>query len=133
MLHRNNVPSICICNRKNHLAEFIFAYSCQKTIRFAGFKIKRKNVACNIRWFYCFRVAGGELFDFLSEKECLTEAEAVVFITQILEGMDYLHDRNIAHFDLKVLLIIVTNKSNIKRIKVVSNKIRQSPPDLSIS
>ena len=49
------------------------------------------------------RVAGGELFDFLSEKECLAEAEAVVFIRQILEGMDYLHDRNIAHFDLKVM------------------------------
>lgn len=51
---------------------------------------------------FIFRVAGGELFDFLSEKECLTEAEAVVFITQILEGVEYLHERNIAHFDLKV-------------------------------
>ena len=47
-------------------------------------------------------MAGGELFDFLSEKECLSEAEAVVFVTQILEGVEYLHERNIAHFDLKV-------------------------------
>ena len=46
------------------------------------------------------------MFDFLSEKECLTEAEAVAFITQILEGMDYLHDRNIAHFDLKVKIFV---------------------------
>ena len=42
------------------------------------------------------------MFDFLSEKECLSEAEAVVFITQILEGVEYLHERNIAHFDLQV-------------------------------
>jgi len=48
------------------------------------------------------RVAGGELFAFLSEKEYLAEPEAVTFMTQILRGVDYLHERNIAHFDLKV-------------------------------
>ena len=52
---------------------------------------------------HVLRVAGGELFDFLSEKDYLSEAETIDFITQILSGMDYLHDRNIAHFDLKVL------------------------------
>lgn len=48
------------------------------------------------------RVAGGELFDFLAEKESLTEEEATEFLKQILDGVFYLHSKRIAHFDLKV-------------------------------
>lgn len=48
------------------------------------------------------RVCGGELFDFLAQKESLSEEEATQFIKQILEGVNYLHARKIAHFDLKV-------------------------------
>ena len=48
------------------------------------------------------RVSGGELFDFLAQKESLTEEEATSFIKQILEGVNYLHAKKIAHFDLKV-------------------------------
>ncbi|MEQ2213062.1 hypothetical protein XENOCAPTIV_009141, partial [Xenoophorus captivus] len=47
-------------------------------------------------------VSGGELFDFLAQKESLSEEEATQFIKQILEGVNYLHTRKIAHFDLKV-------------------------------
>lgn len=48
------------------------------------------------------RVSGGELFDFLAQKESLSEEEATQFIKQILEGVSYLHTKKIAHFDLKV-------------------------------
>ncbi len=48
-------------------------------------------------------VAGGELFDFLAEKESLSEEEATEFLKQILDGVSYLHSKQIAHFDLKVL------------------------------
>lgn len=47
-------------------------------------------------------VSGGELFDFLAEKESLTEDEATQFLKQILDGVHYLHSKRIAHFDLKV-------------------------------
>lgn len=47
-------------------------------------------------------VAGGELFDFLAEKESLSEEEATQFLKQILDGVQYLHSKRIAHFDLKV-------------------------------
>lgn len=49
-----------------------------------------------------YRVAGGELFDFLAEKESLSEEEATEFLKQILDGVSYLHSKQIAHFDLKV-------------------------------
>lgn len=56
---------------------------------------------------YCFTnsfsIRGGELFDFIAEKESLTETDAIQFLKQILEGVNYMHSKHISHFDLKVL------------------------------
>ena len=46
-------------------------------------------------------ISGGELFDFLADREQLTENEAAGIIKQVLETLDYMHDQKIAHFDLK--------------------------------
>ncbi|KTG38330.1 hypothetical protein cypCar_00017172 [Cyprinus carpio] len=65
-------------------------------------------------------VSGGELFDFLAEKESLSEEEATQFIKQILEGVHYLHTRNIAHFDLKPENIMLLDKNApLPRIKLI--------------
>ncbi|XP_066511959.1 death-associated protein kinase 1-like isoform X1 [Hoplias malabaricus] len=56
-------------------------------------------------------VAGGELFDFLAEKESLSEEEATEFLKQILDGVNYLHSKQIAHFDLKPENIMLLNRS----------------------
>ncbi|KAM6165186.1 LOW QUALITY PROTEIN: death-associated protein kinase 1-like [Erethizon dorsatum] len=65
-------------------------------------------------------VAGGELFDFLAEKESLTEEEATEFLKQILNGVHYLHSLQIAHFDLKPENIMLLDK-NVPRpqIKII--------------
>ena len=55
-------------------------------------------MCCHI---YC-SLHGGELFDYVIEKDYLDEAEAVYYMTQILEGLDYMHKKNIVHLDLKV-------------------------------
>ncbi|XP_028835860.1 death-associated protein kinase 2-like isoform X2 [Denticeps clupeoides] len=44
---------------------------------------------------------GGELFDFVAEKENLSEGEAIEFMKQILEAVSFMHSKKIAHFDLK--------------------------------
>ncbi|CAL8381105.1 unnamed protein product [Arctogadus glacialis] len=65
-------------------------------------------------------VSGGELFDFLAQKESLSEEEATQFIKQILEGVNYLHSRNIAHFDLKPENIMLLDKNApLPRIKLI--------------
>jgi serine/threonine protein kinase len=46
-------------------------------------------------------VSGGELFDYLAEREQLTENEAAGIIKQVLETISYMHELKIAHFDLK--------------------------------
>ncbi|XP_041932762.1 death-associated protein kinase 2 isoform X1 [Alosa sapidissima] len=46
-------------------------------------------------------ISGGELFDFIAEKESLTETEAIEFLKQILQGVSYMHSKHIGHFDLK--------------------------------
>uniref|UniRef100_A0A8D3E3K1 non-specific serine/threonine protein kinase n=1 Tax=Scophthalmus maximus TaxID=52904 RepID=A0A8D3E3K1_SCOMX len=65
-------------------------------------------------------VAGGELFDFLAEKESLSEEEATQFLKQILDGVSYLHTKHIAHFDLKPENIMLLNRSvPHPRIKII--------------
>ncbi|XP_061461611.1 death-associated protein kinase 2-like isoform X2 [Rhineura floridana] len=55
-------------------------------------------------------IHGGELFDFIAEKELLTEAEAIEFLQQILLGAAYMHSCHIAHFDLKPENIMLSQK-----------------------
>ncbi|XP_013914191.1 PREDICTED: death-associated protein kinase 2, partial [Thamnophis sirtalis] len=65
-------------------------------------------------------VSGGELFDFLAQKESLSEEEATQFIKQILDGVNYLHAKKIAHFDLKPENIMLLDKTlPIPHIKLI--------------
>ncbi|XP_045076202.1 death-associated protein kinase 2-like, partial [Coregonus clupeaformis] len=72
-------------------------------------------------------VSGGELFDFLAQKESLSEEEATQFIKQILQGVRYLHSRKIAHFDLKVCVCLCVcallghPEMDPKKVKAVTN------------
>ena len=60
-------------------------------------------------FFFHFRLRGGELFDFISEKERLSEEEASNFIQQILLGLKHMHSKHIAHLDLKPENIMLKN------------------------
>lgn len=65
-------------------------------------------------------VSGGELFDFLAQKESLSEEEATQFIKQILDGVQYLHSKRIAHFDLKPENIMLLDRNvPLPRIKLI--------------
>uniref|UniRef100_A0A665W7S8 non-specific serine/threonine protein kinase n=1 Tax=Echeneis naucrates TaxID=173247 RepID=A0A665W7S8_ECHNA len=65
-------------------------------------------------------VSGGELFDFLAQKESLSEEEATQFIKQVLDGVQYLHSKGIAHFDLKPENIMLLDRNvPLPRIKLI--------------
>ncbi|XP_037120617.1 death-associated protein kinase 2 isoform X1 [Syngnathus acus] len=57
-------------------------------------------------------VSGGELFDFIAEKEMVTEDEAIEFMKQILDGLAFMHSKNIGHFDLKPENIMLSDKES---------------------
>lgn len=61
-----------------------------------------------VYFYFILSIQGGELFDFIAEKESLTETDAIKFLKQILEGVNYMHSKHVGHFDLKVLCLRVT-------------------------
>ena len=62
-----------------------------------GSKFQKKKSLCYIyiHILFNFRLRGGELFDFISEKERLSEEEASNFIQQILLGLKHMHSKHI--------------------------------------
>ncbi|NXK69167.1 DAPK2 kinase, partial [Sylvietta virens] len=75
-------------------------------------------------------ISGGELFDFIAEKEMLSEEEAIEFLGQILCGVEYLHARLIAHFDLKPENIMLQDKGVPKPwIKIIDFGLAQQLED----
>lgn len=62
--------------------------------------------------------AGGELQRILEGDECLGECEARHAMRQILEGLAFLHDHNIAHLDLKPQNLLLTVENSCEDIKL---------------
>ena len=62
---------------------------------------------------YC---KNGELFEYISKKERLQEDEASSFFYQIINGVEYIHSKGIAHRDLKLENLLLTEDNTIKII-----------------
>ena len=62
---------------------------------------------------YC---KNGELFEYISKKERLDEDEASSFFYQIINGVEYIHSKGIAHRDLKLENLLLTEDNIIKII-----------------
>ena len=50
-------------------------------------------------------VTGGELFEKLTELEYISEHVVVYYMKQVLQGLKYMHQKQILHLDLKVNLL----------------------------
>lgn len=58
--------------------------------------------------------AGGELYDYLSERKVLTEEEARRIFRQIATAVYYCHKHKICHRDLKLENILLDENGNAK-------------------
>lgn len=62
---------------------------------------------------------GGDLFAYLEQHGALTEREVSFFAWQLIKGIRFLHDKRIAHRDVKPENIILANCSTFTRIVLV--------------
>ena len=62
---------------------------------------------------YC---EGGELFNYIVEKQHLEEDEASLFYYQLINGLEYIHSKGIAHRDLKPENLLLAENNIIKII-----------------
>ena len=69
--------------------------------------------------------AGGELYDFLSDRKCLEELEARRVFRQIATAVYYCHKNNICHRDLKLENILLDENGNAKVLSWMKKHINQ--------
>ncbi|KAL6044684.1 hypothetical protein QOT17_000177 [Balamuthia mandrillaris] len=58
-------------------------------------------------------IDGGELFEYMTEKDHLSEDEARTFWRQLVEAVKYMHDNGIAHRDIKLENIMLNQDGNV--------------------
>lgn len=57
--------------------------------------------------------SGGEMMDYLAVKSRLSEKEARKFFSQLISGLDHIHQASVVHRDLKLENLLLDDKNNV--------------------
>lgn len=68
----------------------------------------------NSIWLVTELCAGGELYDYLAEKGRLTEPEAKRMFGELCLAVNYVHENNVVHRDLKLENVLLDERCHIK-------------------
>jgi len=63
-------------------------------------------------------ITGGELFDKITEIGAYSEKTAAELVINIVSAVQYLHDRGIAHRDLKPTNLLLKNEDDLTNVKI---------------
>jgi serine/threonine protein kinase len=81
-------------------------------VKLFGYWDKRNNT-----YIVCEFMEGGSLYSYLEDKtQAINWQQATRLIKDIVNGMIYLHDRNILHLDLKSLNILLSRNKDLAKI-----------------
>ncbi|KAK7512374.1 kinase-like domain-containing protein [Phyllosticta citriasiana] len=82
--------------------------------------VRLEKVFFSINGIYIFQelITGGDLFSFITKRGDfgIPTVEAAVILRQVLKGLEYLHDRNIVHRDIKPDNILLTSTKGRYRV-----------------
>lgn len=71
----------------------------------------------NVGWFTCIimeKAEGGDLLTFVSKRGSLSEEVARPMFLQMVEGLRFIHEQNVAHRDIKCENILLTKTYTVK-------------------
>ena len=71
-------------------------------------------------------INGGNLFSFVKKRRKISEKTSKFLFKQIIEGIQYIHSKNIVHRDIKLENILIDIKNNIKICDFGISKILQN-------
>ena len=57
---------------------------------------------------------GGDMLNYVRKRRWLKEPQAKYFFRRIVEGIQYIHSKNIVHWDIKLDNILLNNQGDIK-------------------
>ena len=63
-------------------------------------------------------VKGGELFDAIVERGTLAESDARLVMRQLIDGIQYVHAKGVAHRDLKAENVLLAEKGSLDKVKI---------------